>query len=206
MRRAGVAAITGMLLAGAAAISPPPAWASCAAPVGVPQAIRNVDLAFVGTATRVSNEGRWATFTIDDVWKGTPDAGAVEIHAGPRDPAGPNRAGTSVDRTYERGARYLVMATDPEAGGYDSLYGSTSRFEDNACSGTRPYVAALSRFRPANAPGTPPVTATDAVATGKGPWSGPALVIVGIAIVLALSAAVLVAWPLARTRRRRSEV
>lgn len=106
------------------------------------------DLVFVGTVVKATNHGRWATFELEQLWKGTPGTNRIEVHAGPADPPGPNEVATSVDRSYELGVRYLVMARDPQAAGFQRLYGSSNRYEDNSCSATRPYVTALGRFRP----------------------------------------------------------
>ena len=125
-----------------------PAFASCAAPVAVEQALADSDLVFVGTVVGLTNERRWATFKVDELWKGTPGSRQVEVRAGPEDPAGPNQAASSVDRRYGAGGRYLVFARDPRAHDFSPIWGPGSRFEDNNCSATQPYVAALGRYRP----------------------------------------------------------
>jgi len=180
--------IAGSALVGTAA----PADASCGPSWRVPKAMREADLVFVGTVEKLTNADRWATFTIEDLWKGSPDGRSVEIHAGPK---GEN-AHSSIDRTYELGTRYLVLAYEPGAHGSADLF--DSRFQDNRCSRTQPYLSTLKRFRPDTAPTRPPaVVATDSTAdSGLGP------------VVLAgglISVAALVAWPLSRRRSRRSE-
>src|SRR5699024_10709686 len=122
----------------------------CAGPPTVEGELARADLAFVGTVTELTNAGRWATFTVDDLWKGDLDSPAVDVHAGPADPGGGVISASSVDRTYELGVRYLVFAYDPTSHGYLPTWG-TSGFEDNNCSGTQPYSSSLDTFRPADA-------------------------------------------------------
>jgi hypothetical protein len=88
--------------------------------------------------------------------------------------------GSSVERTYQLGVRYLVMATDPKAGGYDSMYGEHGRFEDNSCTGTQPYVAQLARFRPS--PHLPLPNKTEVEASSDGPIGTWVLVLGGLAL------------------------
>jgi hypothetical protein len=123
-----------------------PEWAaaSCAAPVGIPEAIRRADAVVVGTVTATRSRDRIATVSIDEVWKGT-IAGSVEVHGGP---TGDNTM-TSVDRTYEVGRRYLIFAFEPAA--HDSTGSFGARYEDNDCSDTQPWNASLIRYRPAAA-------------------------------------------------------
>ena len=194
MRRAVLASFL-LSIAGAVLVDASPASADCAAPTGVGHSMRYAELVFVGSAEQVTNEGRWATFVIDELWKGTPESRRIEVHGGPK-----GRMHSSVERSYRQGARYLVMATDPEAGGYDSMYDSNSRFEDNACSGTRPYVAALERYRPNPHPPLPAATTVISQSDGV-----PAAAIV-LVVAAGITAAGLAVWRPWRRRRRRSEV
>lgn len=143
----GVTAAVALLLALPAGV----AAASCAEPLPLGQAIDEAQFVFVGTVTGLEHEGRLATFAVDDVWKGAVGATAV-VTGGPTpsDLAGAQAQGqtivTSVDRNYEMGVRYLVLAHGTEQG----------VLLDNGCSQTQPYTDGLAEFRPAGA-APPPV-------------------------------------------------
>jgi hypothetical protein len=121
------------LAAGLVLLLAAPARASCAAPLSVRKAIKQAPSVFVATVVDVTNGKRWATVDVEEVWKGPELASEVDIRAGPKDPPGPVSAASSVDRTFDRGARYLFI---PYKG-----YGSV--FYDNACTRT-------ARFGPAH--------------------------------------------------------
>jgi len=125
------------------------AQASCVPSPGVSAAIDVTDLVFVGTAVSTTNRGRWATFAVEDIWRGAPGEGPLMVRGGPADAGGGVSSATSVDRNYTRGVRYLVFASDPAAAGAPPQWGG--RWEDNACSETQPYRDELGRFRPATA-------------------------------------------------------
>jgi hypothetical protein len=129
-------------------VAPEWAAASCAAPVGIPDAIRRADAVVVGTVTATRSRDRIATVSIDEVWKGN-IAGSVEVHGGP---TGDNTM-TSVDRTYEVGRRYLIFAFEPAA--HDSTGSFGARYEDNSCSNTQLWNASLIRYRPSSAANPP---------------------------------------------------
>lgn len=139
-------------------LSAPRAMASCAEPLPDALAIEQGQTVFVGTVTGLDNDGRLATFAVDDVWKGEVSAIAV-VNGGPS-LAELKEAGlgadiaTSVDRWYELGARYLVVSHEIEDGVY----------RDNACSATQIYEARLDEFRPDWAHAPSPVE-TDGTAT-----------------------------------------
>ncbi len=141
---AALALALALIVGGAA-----PAGASCLGPPSVDTSLRDADLAFVGTAVDVTNNGRWATFSVEEVWKGDPGGQVVEVRGGPG-----GQAATSVDRTYVSGTRYLVFARDPGAHGLSRAWGDDGRWEDGACSATQPYTADLDRFRPQAASAT----------------------------------------------------
>ena len=159
----------------------------------------------VGTVVGLTNEGRWATFKVEELWKGTPGSGQVEVRAGPADPLGPNQAATSVDRHYEPGGRYLVFARDPRAHGFSSNWGSGGRFEDNDCSATQPYVAGVARFRPVRdrLPTAAPRTAATAAQpkADDPPWG---LIVSGVGVAVAGLAGVAVVRQRSRVKRSRS--
>lgn len=170
--------------------APNPAAASCAGTPTIDGDLSRADLVFVGTVTHLTNGDRWATFAVDDVWKGQFDGTEVDVHAGPADPGGGMSAATSVDRKYEAGVRYLVFANDPASHGYAATFG-TSRFEDNNCTATQPYSDELDAFRPVTAhrvvaptPATSPTVSPVPKPSGSVvPWilALAALVLVGIA-------------------------
>lgn len=146
------------------------AGASCFASPTVDGDLARSDLVFVGTVKQLANGDRWATFAIEDLWKGDLEGPEVEVHAGPADPGGGMSAMSSIDRKYEAGVRYLVFAYDPTSHGYMATWG-TSRFEDNNCSATQPYSASLDRFRPATAHRV--AAATPATIPSAGPSPSP---------------------------------
>lgn len=133
-----------LILGGASA-----AGASCLGPTSVDTSLREADLAFVGTAVAVTNNGRWATFSVEEVWKGDPGGQRIEVRGGPG-----GQVATSVDRTYVAGTRYLVFARDPGAHGSSRSWGDDGRWEDGGCSATQPYTADLDNLRPQDASGT----------------------------------------------------
>ncbi len=150
MRRPGYATL--LMVAACLLLSASPTSASCVAPPSVEEGLQSSDLVFAGTVVELNNRNRWATFRIDEIWKGEPGSFRVEVRGGP--PAG---QATSVDRAYELDKRYLVFATKGER-----------HWEDNACSGTRLFDPSLESFRPA-AVRTPPTTtkpADDGVKSG----------------------------------------
>ena len=149
MRRlaASVVVLAGLVLGVAAR----PAAASCAPPVPLEDAIVAADLVFVGTVTEVVNGDRWATFALEQLWKGEPGPGALEVRGGPANGM------TTVDRSWVRDGRYLVVARAPGAEPFDD--GPGARWVDSACSATQPWDPALARFRPEGAAGRAPGSA-----------------------------------------------
>ncbi len=142
---AAVIVLLGVVSGGSAA------GASCLRASDVEEDLQGSDLVFVGTVTNLSNDDRWATFRVEEVWKGDPGSSRVEVRAGPA--GGPGApAATSADRTYADGRRYLVFASDlsrqPGAG---ADFGEGARWVDGSCSATRIYQPDLDRFRPAGA-------------------------------------------------------
>lgn len=102
---------------------PAPAWASCAVPLPLEQAIERADVVLVGDVVgHVDGDPRRALFDVDEVRKGGPLPERVEVSGTPGDAPG---SVTSVDRTYVLGRRYLVVAS-----------GEQPPFSDNACSAT----------------------------------------------------------------------
>jgi hypothetical protein len=128
--------LPGLIVAAAAA----PAQALCAAPPPMRVALRNAPVAFVGTVVETTNDDRWATVEVTEVWEGHADA-RVEVRGGPADPAGPMQVSSSVERTYEEGTTYLFV---PDSGTGDV-------FTESSCSPTRELNDRLERLRPEGA-------------------------------------------------------
>ena len=132
------------------------AAASCAPRLTVSDAIAQSDLVVVGTVTSARSRNRIATVAVDEAWKG--DVGStVEVFGGPS----ADNSATSVDRTYDVGVRYFIVAYDPKAHGYPSVFGG--HYEDASCSVTQPWTEALAAFRPTTAKVLPPPPPTSAV-------------------------------------------
>lgn len=141
--------LVSFLLMGATAAS-----ASCARQPTIEESMARAELVFVGTAIEVTNASRWATFAVEEIWKGDIDGDRAEIRGGARE-----GVATSNDRKYQLDTRYLVFAlappTEPPRLG---LYGEGARWTDNGCSFTQPYTPSLHDARPdtARAVGAPP--------------------------------------------------
>jgi hypothetical protein len=117
---------------------------------------------FVGTVISLANQGRTATFDVEEVWKGKVAEEAVVI-------GGPiGNAFTSVDRSFEEGTRYLVVP----------VRGAGSSFEDNACTLTQPFTQEVATFRPED---SHPPTAELPTEEEAAPFPSWAIVAVGLA-------------------------
>jgi hypothetical protein len=115
-----------------------PALASCVSAQPIARVLARAPIVFVGTVLATSNNSRTATVLVDDVWRGTHVPQTVVVRGSPV--AG--NGATSVDRSFVKGLRYLFV---PE-----STTGF-SPFQDNICTATRRYTAALARYRPRGA-------------------------------------------------------
>lgn len=160
-----------MLLAALAAalVTPGRASALCAGPGPWRTAISEAPAVFVGEVVSVRSGGRWATVDVEAVWKGVVED-VVEVRSGAFDPPGGLISMSSVDRTYDAGRTYVFVPFE----------GDDDVFEDNSCTRTTPYRAALETHRPGPArtpePGSPRPAATG---NGEGDDSsrlGPVLV------------------------------
>jgi len=131
------------------------ASASCGRQPTIEESMARAELVFVGTAVEVTNSSRWATFAVEDIWKGQIDGDRAEVRGGGRE-----GVGSSIDRKYLLDTRYLVFALAPptEPPLLSGFYGEGVRWTDNDCSFTQPYTASLREARPttARAVGTPP--------------------------------------------------
>ncbi|MDQ6727806.1 MAG: hypothetical protein M3066_16820 [Actinomycetota bacterium] len=120
------------------------ASASCSRPPPFKESLDRAQLVLVGTAVEVSNFGRWATFSVSDIWKGEVNGDRIRVRGGQS-----GGGASSADRTYVLGTTYLVFAM--AAVEYPPYYGEGPSWTDNACSFTQPYSASLVGFRPGTA-------------------------------------------------------
>lgn len=136
MRRRRLLASLGLLaiLAPVGLLAPGAALASCVMPPPLADSLNDATTIFVGTVTRTTEMDRWAEVAVEEVWKGPDVAATVMVKGG----AGGN-TGTSIDRTFKAGVRYLFV---PQGDGADG-------FGDNACSPTTEWTADLQAMRPA---------------------------------------------------------
>lgn len=163
-----------------------PAAASCVEAGPLAERLADAHTVFVGTVVSVDNDGRKATFEVEEVWKGNAGATAV-VNGGPTDAeiAEARTQGldifTSVDRFYEVGTRYLVVPYE---------VGEVMR--DNNCSATQVFTADLDQYRPETV--MTPLTTTDG--TNNDGWfdGSVALSIAAAALLLVASAAAVVGW------------
>jgi len=152
-----------LIAAGLIAATGTPASASC---VGSPSPS---PYAFSGTVVSTEADGRIAEVIVEDGRKvevrGTPDASAM----------------TTVDRTYQVGARYEFHPVN-----------DSSPYEDNACTATRKLTGPVAADESAQ---TTPIARGDEAQSGVGP------LIVGGLMVLASGAAAVVVVAMVRRRR-----
>ena len=113
------------------------AHASCAVPPPIGRAVDEADIVFIGTVTQTTNDDRWATVEVQEVWKGEGIEAVVEVKSGPADPPGPVSPVSSTDRTFEEGVRYLFFP-----------YRVDNELHDDDCTNTTRYRDGLDRFRP----------------------------------------------------------
>ncbi|MGH3717166.1 MAG: hypothetical protein ACRDT4_27445 [Micromonosporaceae bacterium] len=157
-----------LIAGGVIATSGSPALASCAHPP------RQSEYAFTGTVTSVKDDGRLAHVRTDD--------GQAVVVNGAEEPG----TMTSVDRTYQRGARYEFHPIN-----------DSSPYRDNACTAThRIGPAGAGAAAPADADNPDDAQAVPAART----WpSGP--VLTGLAGAASLLLLGLGGWLVVRHRR-----
>jgi hypothetical protein len=129
--RAMLALVAALLIA---FIVPGGAAASCIQPPPLDEAMASADVVFVGTVTGVANHDRTATVLVHEVWKGPDMASTVRVLGGPED----ENTGSSVDRMYTAGTRYLFVVQIEQG-----------RLSDSACSSTQEMTPDLAVARPA---------------------------------------------------------
>lgn len=129
------------------AITATPAGASCAGEASLTAAVAYGGPVFVGTVVSTTNRGRWATFAVEEVWSGqVADTQVVKAGPPPPDDQG-SFSGSSADRTYEIGKRYIVASGD--ASGPFTL--APGELQDSLCSATRLWVPTDAAARPPTA-------------------------------------------------------
>lgn len=135
----------GALVLAILVLSGPPAGASCGPLVSIEEAIQDAPFVFVGTVVGLEHDGRLATFSVEEVWRGDINSRVV-VSGGPT-PSDLEGLGfgesvvTSVDRHFGQGVKYLVVSYSVEDGVY----------MDNACSATEVYGPSVEDLRPATA-------------------------------------------------------
>jgi hypothetical protein len=154
MRRVllGLAIVVGLV-----GLHPSPATAACGGPLAT-----SGDLVFVGTAVATTNAGRFARFAVEEVWSGDASlapGGEVTIVGGPDWPDFGDDEQTFVamehEHLYERGGRYLVVATNDRQWETMAPAGETEyppgALTDGACTISAPWTDELAQLRPADA-------------------------------------------------------
>src|SRR5438105_2495760 len=134
IRRLVLAVPVAALLAVAA---PGHAIASCVEAPTLQTSLGSAALVFVGTVTYTSDADRVAHVRVESIWRGPQLDGYVDVHGSPVSGQG---SYSSVDRQYSAGMRYLFV-----------LYSANQPLQDNSCSATQPYSAALAAYAPAEA-------------------------------------------------------
>jgi hypothetical protein len=167
---AALALVLGLLTSAA------PTVGSCLMPVPMDQAtalrqgIQEADSVFVGTVASLSNNDRWASVAVEEVWKGPDLSPLVEVRGGPD-----GNAASSVDRAFTAKTSYLFV-----------VFISDGVLSDNSCSATTEFTRDLIALRPA--------TARQPVTTGPDPDSAapfdpaslllPAALIIGAGVLV----------------------
>ena len=166
---------------------PATALASCREPPPIEEAMKSAEIVFVGTVTSTSNRDSWASVEIEEIWRGPDQPASVLVKGGP----GGNSA-TSVDRTFQAGAKYLFFPlVNPDG---EPLAGQALALTDNSCTSTTVWSEDLLALRPSDA--RPPLGATE----GESGFDFGAIVApLGVALVVA--AALLVVGLAARGRQ-----
>ena len=160
------------------------ASASCASLPGVaPGSFENAAVVFVGSVISTSDSDRRASVKVESVWRGPDLPTYVQVAGSPV--SGANTA-TSVDRHFQSAQRYLFVPTN-----------SSPPFDDNSCTATQVYTAALAQQTPADA--RPPLPGGDPgqpASAGYLPWLAGA-----VASILVIGAAL---WLRIKRRNRES--
>jgi hypothetical protein len=168
---AGVAALAFVL-------TPSAVLADCMMPAPVQEAAKTSDIVFVGTVTETTNQNRWASVSVEEIWRGPDLAATVSVKGGSG-----GDAISSVDRSYQAGVKYLFFPYPDERGD----------LADNICTNTVEWTADLAQLRPADA--RQPLGANEE----KGTFDVGS-VIAPLGVALLVGGALLIAGLLARGR------
>jgi len=115
-----------------------PAVASCVGWSSLPRLLATAPVVFVGKMVAVQDHSTMAMVQVEDVWRGKNIHRTVTVEGSPS--LGTVR--TEEDRQYRRGVRYLFVPWDASHG---------VLFQDNDCTATQRFTAALSKYRPRSA-------------------------------------------------------
>ena len=96
--------------------------------------VADAPVAFVGTVQGVHK--RVATILVQEVWRGPDLPRVIDVVVGDGQPLGYSTG----DRTFEAGARYLIVP-----------FFNHGRLQDNVCSMTQPWTDGLAALRPTDA-------------------------------------------------------
>lgn len=163
---AALVAIYGFLVIGTAG-----AQASCVMLPSLQEQITTAPLVFVGTVVSTSDDDRVAHVRVESIWKGPTLSAYVDVHGSPV--SGFN-VHSSIDRMYRAGERDIFI-----------LFSDRAPYQDNSCSGTRPYTAEVAALAPVGARPPAPVTPAEQVQNWLIQYGLP----VGVALVVITAAA-----------------
>ncbi len=104
------------------AVASPPALGACGPPPPLHEELAGAEAAFVGRVDAVSDQGRTATMTVLEVWKGGDLPETVTVLGAV------HRGSGEVDRTYQVGRTYLVVPLNAAPPFDDSLCTATSLY------------------------------------------------------------------------------
>jgi len=140
--------------------------ASCIEPPPIRDALAKAEFVFVGTVTAVTERNLWATVAVEEVWRGPDLPAVIQVRGG----EGGN-VGTSVDREFKAGVKYLFAPP----GFQDGIA------QDNSCSPTREWDGTLVELRPTDARAPIGGTPTEPAGFDIGAIAGP----IGAAVLVA---------------------
>ena len=142
------------------------AAASCVMPRPLPESVATAPLVFVGTVVSTSDGDRVAHVKVESIWKGPNLPAYVDVHGSPVSGFG---TASSVDRRYRAGERDLFV-----------LFSDQPPYQDNSCSATQPYTAALAALAPSDARPPAPPTAREQIQI----WFNQYRLLMAIAVVV----------------------
>lgn len=163
--------LTAVVLGAGIWLVPATAAASCVEFPPLEEHLARADVVFLGTVTSVTDQQRTALVRVEEIWRGSELPAEVTVHGG-FDP----EAFTSVDRSFEVGARYLFAPAIRDG-----------RLQDDSCTATQPWTDELADLRPTTV-ATPLPMPTDEADGGGG--IPVALILAAVAVVVAGSSAI----------------